>query len=129
MGEPKAERAGANESTYFEMGPLASSTYRITRVVHDLRIGGRLTLARHRWRQIVNKSAAIKMWTVDNSPDLIFLSLENTHRPVTNIHRLQSYDYCNQTSERARCASVRQTNSHLPTRLARLDYKAFAERE
>jgi len=25
IGEPKAERAGVNESTYFEMGPLASS--------------------------------------------------------------------------------------------------------
>jgi hypothetical protein len=27
MGKPKAERAGVNESTYFEMGPLASSIW------------------------------------------------------------------------------------------------------
>jgi len=45
------------------------------------------------------------------------------------MHRKQSYDYSNQSFGRARCAPVRQTNSHLPTRFQRLDYKAFAERE
>jgi hypothetical protein len=45
------------------------------------------------------------------------------------MQRKQFYDYCNQSFGRARCAPVRQTNSHLPTRFQRLDYKAFAERE
>ena len=69
------------------------------------------------------------MESVDQSRFLICLLTQNTHRPATNMHRKQSCDYSNQSFGRARCAPVRQTNSHLPTRFQRLDYKAFAERE
>ena len=103
--------------------PSAPAVYRSTRVVHDLHKSERLTLASSSFSQIVNNSAATKMWTIDHSPSFSFLQPENTHRPATNMQRLQYYDYCNQTFGRARCALVRQTNSHLPTRLSRLDYR------
>jgi len=106
----------------------APSPYRLTRVVHDLRSGAFRRLP-HRQRQIVNNSAATKTLSVDKSARLIFFQPEDTHRPATNMHRKQSLDYFNQSFGRARCAPVRQTNSHLPTRFQRLDYKAFAERE
>jgi hypothetical protein len=108
---------------------FAPSHYRLTGVVHDLRKGGSRRLSRRRSRQIVNNSAATKMWRVDQSASLLSFQPENTHRPATNMHRKQSCDYSNQSFGRARCAPVRQTNSHLPTRFQRLDYKAFAERE
>jgi hypothetical protein len=78
---------------------------------------------------MVNNSAATKMWSVQKSASLISFPPQNTHRPATNMHRKQFQDYSNQSFGRARCAPVRQTNSHLPTRFQRLDYKAFAERE
>ena len=108
--------------------PFAPSPYRLTRVVHDLRKGARHRLL-HQDRQIVNNSAASKTLSVDKSTSLICLQSQDTHRPATNMHRKQSFDYFNQSFGRARCAPVRQTNSHLPTRFQRLDYKAFAERE
>jgi len=87
--------------TYFVMGTLASSTYRLTRVVHDLRRGARHKRLPHLHRQIVNNSAAATMLSVDKSPALIlFPLLGNTHRPVTNIHRKQFQDCCNQSFER-----------------------------
>jgi hypothetical protein len=92
-------------------------------------MGGRLRFLPHRQRQIVNNSAGIKIWIVDKSPSSIFLQPGNTHQPATNMQRKQFCDYSNQSFGRARCAPVRQTNSHLPTRFQRLDYKAFAERE
>ena len=123
-------RFESSENVERTAGPrFAPSPYRLTRVVHDLRNGGWRRLLPYPHRQIVNNSAATKMEKLDKSRSLISLLLENTHRPATNIHRMQFSDYCNQSFGRARCAPVRQTNSHLPTRFQRLDYKAFAERE
>jgi hypothetical protein len=125
----RSAAAVANTRRKHKLSRSAASAYRLTRVVHHLRSGERLALFPHHHRQIVNNSAATKMWSVDQSRSLIFSYQENTHRPATNMHRKQSCDYSNQSFGRARCAPVRQTNSHLPTRFQRLDYKAFAERE
>ena len=108
---------------------LAASHYRLTRVVHELRCVAPPTLRHRRHPQIVNNSAASKTLSVDKSASLICVQAENTHRPATNMHHKRFQDHFNQSFGRARCASVRQTNSHLPTRFQRLDYKAFAERE
>src|SRR5213596_48994 len=87
---------------------LASSLYRITRVVHKLRSGAPRKLA-HRHRQIVNNSAATKTLSVDNSASLLSLQRGNTHRSATNMHRKQSLDYFNQSFERVPVRS-RSTN-------------------
>ena len=116
------------KATHQNEARFVASHYRLTRVVRDLRSGAFRRLP-HRQRQIVNNSATTKTLSVDKSARLIFFQPEDTHRPATNMHRKQSLDYFNQSFGRARCAPVRQTNSHLPTRFQRLDYKAFAERE
>src|ERR1051326_8999647 len=92
--------------------PSAAAIYRSTRVVHDLQRRAHLTLVSFSLWQIVNNSAAITTSSVDKSQLFGFLQPGNTHRPATNMQRLQYYDYCNQTFGRARCALVRQTNSH-----------------
>ena len=107
---------------------LAAVSYRLTRVVYKLRKEARPKLSHHR-SQVVNNSAPMQAWSVDKCASFIFLRPANTHRPATNMQRKRSFDHCNQSFGRARCAPVRQTNSHLPTRFQRLDYKAFAERE
>src|SRR5437667_7132493 len=87
---------------------LASSPYRLTRVVHDLRKGARHRLL-HQDRQIVNNSAATKSLSVDKSASLISLPPGNTHRPATNMHRKRSLDHFNQSFGRVPVRS-RSTN-------------------
>ena len=108
---------------------FAPAHYRLTRVVRELPERARLQLA-HEDRQIGNNSAAKEICSVDKSARLLLLVIRgNTHRPATNMQRKWPQNHSNQSFGRARCAPVRQTNSHLPTRVQRLDYKAFAERE
>src|SRR5207247_6425419 len=93
---------------FFDLRWLASSAYRLTRIVHDLRKAARHRLL-HQDRQIVNNSAATKILSVDKSASLISLQPGNTHRPATNMHRKQSLDYFNQSFGRVPVRS-RSTN-------------------